>query len=200
MSWTAPRTWVTSEVISAAIMNTHVRDNLLETAPAKASAAGQMVFSTAANAIAMVTGSKYKTADESVNNSTTLQNDDHLAWAVAANEVWAWAGHFYITIASGNPLFKMVFAMPVGGDGTYTAFSSQSNVPSAGTIGIAAYLMSTSQSGFGSGLTSLLVELVGVYIGGANAGTVQLQWAQNAAVASNLTLKLGSYIDLKRLA
>jgi len=29
MAWTAPRTWVTGEVVTAALMNTHVRDNLL---------------------------------------------------------------------------------------------------------------------------------------------------------------------------
>jgi len=28
MAWTAPRTWVTSEIVTAALMNTHVRDNL----------------------------------------------------------------------------------------------------------------------------------------------------------------------------
>jgi hypothetical protein len=28
MAWTTPRTWVTSEVVTATIMNTHVRDNL----------------------------------------------------------------------------------------------------------------------------------------------------------------------------
>lgn len=28
MAWTAPRTWVVGEVVTAAIMNTHVRDNL----------------------------------------------------------------------------------------------------------------------------------------------------------------------------
>lgn len=31
MAWTAPRTWVTGEVVTASIMNTHVRDNLLST-------------------------------------------------------------------------------------------------------------------------------------------------------------------------
>src|SRR5580765_7176661 len=29
MPWTAPRTWVTSEIVTAAMMNTHIRDNLL---------------------------------------------------------------------------------------------------------------------------------------------------------------------------
>jgi hypothetical protein len=28
MAWTNPRTWVTSEVVTAAMLNTHVRDNL----------------------------------------------------------------------------------------------------------------------------------------------------------------------------
>jgi hypothetical protein len=28
MAWTAPRTWVTGELVTAALMNTHVKDNL----------------------------------------------------------------------------------------------------------------------------------------------------------------------------
>ena len=51
MAWTAPRTWTTNEVVSKAIMDAHVRDNLLETAPAKATAAGELFEATGANAI-----------------------------------------------------------------------------------------------------------------------------------------------------
>ncbi len=29
MAWTAPRTWVTGETVTAALLNTHIRDNLL---------------------------------------------------------------------------------------------------------------------------------------------------------------------------
>src|SRR3990172_221146 len=29
MAWTAPRTWVTGEVVTAVLLNTHVRDNLI---------------------------------------------------------------------------------------------------------------------------------------------------------------------------
>lgn len=28
MAWTAPRTWVTGEVVTAALLNTHIRDNM----------------------------------------------------------------------------------------------------------------------------------------------------------------------------
>jgi hypothetical protein len=51
MAWTAPMTAVANTVFTAAQFNTHVRDNLLETAPAKASAAGQLFVSTGLNAI-----------------------------------------------------------------------------------------------------------------------------------------------------
>ncbi len=30
MAWTAPRTWTPNEVVTAAIMNTHVKDNLID--------------------------------------------------------------------------------------------------------------------------------------------------------------------------
>jgi len=52
MSWTAPRTWVTGELVTATLMNTHLRDNLLETAPAKVTTAGDIVYASAANALA----------------------------------------------------------------------------------------------------------------------------------------------------
>ena len=51
-SWTAPRTWVSSELITAAIGNTHWRDNLLMTGPALVTTAGDIIYATGANALA----------------------------------------------------------------------------------------------------------------------------------------------------
>lgn len=51
MAWTAPMTAVAGSTFSAAQFNTHVRDNLNETAPAKATAASQLFVSTGPNAI-----------------------------------------------------------------------------------------------------------------------------------------------------
>jgi hypothetical protein len=36
MAWTTPRTWATNDVVTAALLNEQLRDNLLETMPAKA--------------------------------------------------------------------------------------------------------------------------------------------------------------------
>ena len=51
MAWATPRTWVTGEVVTSALMNTHLRSNMLETAPAKATTAGDMFYATGPNTL-----------------------------------------------------------------------------------------------------------------------------------------------------
>lgn len=55
MAWTAPMTAALNSTFTAAQFNTHVRDNLLETEPAKASTPDAYFVSTGANAIAQRT-------------------------------------------------------------------------------------------------------------------------------------------------
>lgn len=52
MAWTAPMTAVSGVVWTAAEFNAHIRDNLLETMPGKATAANRMFVSNGLNAIA----------------------------------------------------------------------------------------------------------------------------------------------------
>jgi hypothetical protein len=52
MVWTAPMTAVANTIFTAAQFNQYVRDNLNETAPAKATTAGQYFVATGTNAIA----------------------------------------------------------------------------------------------------------------------------------------------------
>lgn len=52
MAWTAPMTAIANTIFTAAQFNQHVRDNLNETAPAKATAAGGYFVATGTNAIA----------------------------------------------------------------------------------------------------------------------------------------------------
>ena len=49
MAWTSPRSWSDSEVVTSALLNTHLRDNLLMTAPAVMSAQGDIVIASGAN-------------------------------------------------------------------------------------------------------------------------------------------------------
>src|SRR5215217_3758069 len=52
MTWTAPITWTTNQVVPSATLNAQLRDNLLETAPGKATTAGAHFVATGSNAIA----------------------------------------------------------------------------------------------------------------------------------------------------
>lgn len=52
MAWTAPMTAVSNATFTAAQFNTHIRDNLLETEPAKATTLDSYFVTTGANAIA----------------------------------------------------------------------------------------------------------------------------------------------------
>lgn len=51
MAWTTPRTWVTAETVTAALMNAHVRDNLRETSPFTVTTAGDLSYADAANSM-----------------------------------------------------------------------------------------------------------------------------------------------------
>lgn len=55
MAWSTPLTAVSNSTLTAAQWNASVRDNLLQTVPALASAAGQVPVGTGTNAIAMRT-------------------------------------------------------------------------------------------------------------------------------------------------
>lgn len=74
MTWTAPMTAVAGSTFTAAQFNQHVRDNLNETAPAKATAASQIFVSTGPNAIATRVPSTATVAAQQGTTSTTYTN------------------------------------------------------------------------------------------------------------------------------
>ena len=205
MPYVAPATPSPGDVLTAAFWNTHVRDRILQSPEALASAAGQALYSTGTNAITMVHGAKYQVADHTIISQTTLQNAPNLAWAVAANEVWGFKAFLQWTMASGGPLSLVVaFTVPAGSAGWYTAVNNQLDIgggPGAATR--ADYAIAATPTSGHAGIASVAGRLYvydGVFFNGNNPGTVQFQWAQGVSTAINTSLKAGSYIDLKRLA
>lgn len=73
MAWSAPITAVANAIFTAAQFNATVRDNLNETAPAKATAAGQIFVATGANAIAArtITGARVDTSETTASTAYT---------------------------------------------------------------------------------------------------------------------------------
>lgn len=72
MAWSTPLTAVANSALTAAQWNASVRDNLLETSPAKATAAGRIFVSTGANAIAERVIDQVTNTDSGTTSSTSF--------------------------------------------------------------------------------------------------------------------------------
>lgn len=72
-SWTAPRTWVTSELVTAALMNTHVRDNLIVLR-----AGGLALSSQAANDLVYASSTTQLARIAAAANSTLVTNGSNV--------------------------------------------------------------------------------------------------------------------------
>ena len=179
MAWTTPRTWTDTELVTAAIMNPHVRDNL------------NMATHTIAR----------KTADQTVNNSSTLVNDTHLVLAVLANEVWV--VNAYLMYDSGTiPDIKFAWTVPAGATISWGAISSDTGAANWANIGSPVALATTGSMAFsclGAGTIQGAI-LTGIAVIGGTAGNVQLQWAQNTANASDTKVRLNSALVGNRVA
>ncbi len=74
MAWTAPMTAIMGVVWTSAQFNAHVRDNLLETMPGKATAANRMYITTANNSIAERIPSTAQVTTSQTTTSTSYTN------------------------------------------------------------------------------------------------------------------------------
>ncbi len=74
MAWTAPRTWVTGEQVTAALLNTHLKDNMLETASAVVANAGEYVVADAANSLVVRKAVTDVVATSEATTSTSYAN------------------------------------------------------------------------------------------------------------------------------
>jgi len=95
MAWSTPRTWTTGEVVTAAIMNAHVKDNFDVTAPAVLTTQGDILYASGANTPARL--AKSATATHYISNGGTNNNP-----------LWA-----QINLANG-----VTGTLPVGNGGT----------------------------------------------------------------------------------
>jgi hypothetical protein len=134
---------------------------------------------------------KVKLADEiqnsAVNATATLQNDDELFFSVGANETWTF--RFMIQgNANATPDYKFAVTAPSGATCKISTADHEAGA-SVANLGCGV------STGLVTGNTANdLYEVVGTVTNGPNAGTVQLQWAQNTANAANSTIYAGSSV------
>lgn len=146
-----------------------------------------------------------KAADETVNNSDVLQNDDSLLFAVGASETWAFQYHLIVT-ASTTADEKFAITVPAA-----ASFLATMNGPGTGATSDSsanAAMRELDTSGGASTVGGLgtaagdrhAVTITGTVVNGANAGNVALQWAQSAAEVSDMKVYAGSHLTARKIA
>ena len=148
---------------------------------------------------------RVKTADEIVNNSSTLQNDDHLVVPVTASSRYLWRAFIKLTSATAAD-FKLDLSLPAG--------SSHESVSQwwhrAAAVGSQAgdermfnssSPTTTVPATDGTTTAELLMgEIHGLIVVAGTAGSVQVRWAQNAANVSDTTVYASSWMELVRVS
>lgn len=141
----------------------------------------------------------YKTGDEQVTSSITLQDDDHLALPVVASGVYALDAYLDVEADPAADI-TLGWSAPAGATLSWTETGiSAGNTGNIGSIKQSRLDVATS-SGVGIVATGSAVRPAGVLRVGGTAGTLRLRWAQSVSSASPTTLKAGSWIRLMRIA
>lgn len=137
--------------------------------------------------------SAYKTAQEDIVGSTVLQDDNHLSWTVGTNEVWVANLSLLVTTSDAAGDLKIQITTPGGGStGHVIALAYDGGASLIGDAAIDAPLAIAY-----SAARTADPLFVTAHITTVTAGTVKLQWAQNAA-SGTTSLLAGSYLDAFR--
>lgn len=147
------------------------------------------------NWLALGEGVILKAADETVNNSTTLQNDDHFAFPIDANAKWFFQLILDVVGVSVNADLKLDWSLPAS-----ATYKAQRGTQAAGDVA-SATPTALATAAFASGLLNgeNMIQVLGWITAGASAGTATLQWAQNTLTAENVVVKAGSLMRLRQI-
>jgi hypothetical protein len=142
------------------------------------------------------TQSLYKTAAETVNNSSTLQDDNHLTgFTIEASGVYRVFGVLVLSIKGASD-FKVAV--------TLGSAPTSLSIQFSGTGDNAAARAVQTVSGTGVALTdtvdeTMVVVFEGLIVNDTDATTAKLQWAQNSAQSEDTILGIGSFMTLDRI-
>lgn len=168
--------------------------------------AGQRLTASLLSAVLPITA--IKTSDESVTSSTALQDDNELFVSVAAPATYLLGG-FLMWVGNDTGDIKLAFTNPASSTMHWalTGPSAQDTAFASGaTRGAGEWFPRNNQTSSPtssipySGSTGLLHGRLVGSLTTSNAGTLRLQWAQNTSNGTATTVKLGSWISLRRIS
>lgn len=143
-----------------------------------------------------------KPADETVTDSATLQADNDLFEALPSSGTFGFIALLYVvsTNAMGSGDIKLAFTWPTGASASWSAIGYAASSAAVANINAVRNASGASNSA-GVGTTELPVLAFGTVTMGGTAGDLQLEWAQNTAVASqSITVKGQSWLMAWQIA
>ncbi len=156
--------------------------------------AGEVLTAAKINGLSTLIASKL-VDNTPVNNSTAYVSDADLFLPLAASTTYL--GFLHLVYSSNATAdFKCQFTFPSGTTlpaWTFTAIDASS-------VLIHAIANNGGAIGLGGAATDLAYDAWGLVIVGSTAGTLQLQWSQNTANASNTFSRAGSYLTLLKVS
>lgn len=134
------------------------------------------------------------TGDFTKNNNVTLGDVTGLSFAIGANEVWTFRFSMK-AVSAGAADFKFAVTGPAAPTAViYGVINANASI---GTSAAAAFGTAVST---GSGAAEEWVVVEGVVRNGANAGTIQLQFAQNTLNVSDSIIRAESFVVAHHVA
>ena len=189
MAWTTPRTWITGEVVTAALLNAQLKSNMDLTAPAIMTTAGDIIYASGANTPARLA--------KDANATRVLTN-------TGTSNIPAWA---QVTLTSG-----VTGTLPVGNGGTgitslgsnvatFLGTPSSANLRSALTdeTGSGGAVFATSPTlvtpALGTPASGVLTNATGLPVGGLANGTdgQLITWGTDA-VATTVAVGTSTHV------
>lgn len=144
-----------------------------------------------------------KSADETITNSTALQNDDVLFSPLAASSGTYQFEMNILYSASTVADIKFAFTWPAGATVTWGVIglaTGAGSISGDATFGNAVASGTSVAIGGAGATTPTPCQIFGDVIMGANAGNLQLQWAQQNLEATNCIVRAGSNLRLWRVS
>lgn len=116
MVWNAPATWTTGQVLTAANLNAQLRDNLLQTVPAKLTTVGQYAVATGTNTVGARIAERNTVSVTAATTGTSYgdlstSGGPFITFASGTQAIVGWAA--YVTIDTTNATAFM--SMEIGG-------------------------------------------------------------------------------------
>jgi hypothetical protein len=145
----------------------------------------------------------YKTADETVSASATVQDDDHLTGLTVVNGgIYTFEALLIVVHSTDAADIKVAFAYPSGSLCSFGGSgANNAALTGSGTSGSGEYIARQANSGTSSsatpfaGSTNPVATTIRGLLVAAGSGTFKMQWAQNAA-GGTTTLKAYSWLSL----